>query len=141
MLIDKLLFSDKIPTLMKKTLDFSSSRHLLITMNVANADTPGYKAHDIDFQSQLREVISTDGQLSMTKTNERHFGPSNDAIKALEPQPFEETQASKSNGNNVDMDKEMVKMAENQIRFNAIIQLMMKRGSSIKSAITELTQG
>ena len=85
MLIDKLLFSDKVPTMMRKALDFSSSRHLLITTNVSNADTPGYKAHDIDFQSQLREVTSTDGQLSMKKTHERHFGPSNDAIKALEP--------------------------------------------------------
>ena len=141
MLIDKLLFSDQVPVMMKKTLDFASSRHLLITTNVTNVDTPGYKAHDIDFQSQLREVIQTDGQLSLKKTNERHFGPSSMAVKAMRPESFEEAQASKSNGNNVDMDKEMAKLAENQIRFNATIQLMMKRGSSIRSAITELTQG
>ena len=141
MLIDKLLFSDKVPDLMRKNLDFASSRHLLITTNVTNADTPGYKAHDIDFQTQLREVFQSDGQLSMKKTNERHFGPSTDAVMAMQPEPFEEAQASKSNGNNVDMDKEMAKLAENQIRFNATIQLMMKRSSSIKSAITELTQG
>ena len=49
--------------------------------------------------------------------------------------------ASKSNGNNVDMDKEMAKLAENQIRFNATIQLMMKRGGAVKSAVTELVQG
>ncbi len=141
MLIDKLLFSDTVPDLMRKTLDFASSRHLLITTNVTNADTPGYKAHDIDFQSQLREVFQSDDQLSMKKTNERHFGPSTEAVMAMQPEPFEEAQASKSNGNNVDMDKEMAKLAENQIRFNATIQLMMKRGFSIRSAITELTQG
>jgi flagellar basal-body rod protein FlgB len=141
MLIDKLLFSDKVPDLMRKNLDFASSRHLLITTNVTNADTPGYKAHDIDFQSQLREVFQSDGQLSMKKTDGRHFGPSSAAVKALQPEPFEETQASKSNGNNVDMDKEMAKLAENQIRFNATIQLMQKRGSAIRSAITESTQG
>ena len=141
MLIDKLLFSDTVPDLMRKNLDFASSRHLLITTNVTNADTPGYKAHDIDFQSQLREVFQSDGQLSMKKTNERHFGPSTEAVMAMQPEPFEEAQASKSNGNNVDMDKEMAKLAENQIRFNATIQLMMKRGFSIRSAITELTQG
>jgi len=141
MLIDKLLFSETVPDLMRKNLDFASSRHLLITTNVTNADTPGYKAHDIDFQSQLREVFRGDDELSLKKTDERHFGSSTEAVMAMQPEPFEETQASKSNGNNVDMDKEMAKLAENQIRFNATIQLMMKRGATKRSAVTELAQG
>ena len=58
----------------------------------------------------------------------------------LEVDPFEEEAAAKSNGNNVDIDKEMAKMAENQIYYNASVQLMMKRGSTIRSAVTELPQ-
>jgi flagellar basal-body rod protein FlgB len=139
MLIDKLLFSDKVPGMMKKSLDFSASRQLLITTNISNVDTPGYKAHDIDFQEQLSNVFRSDG-LSMKKTNDQHFGPSSAAVKSMQPMPFEEMDASKSNGNNVDMDKEMAKLAENQIRFNATIQLMMKRGSSVRAAITESVQ-
>lgn len=139
MLIDKLLFSDTVPTMMRKSLDFNSSRHLLITTNISNVDTPGYKAHDIDFKSQLSRVFRSDG-LSLVTTNGRHFGPSSDAVKSMQPEAFEEMDPAKSNGNNVDMDKEMVKLAENQIRFNATIQLMMKRGSLIRAAITESVQ-
>jgi len=58
----------------------------------------------------------------------------------LDPLPFELKDPSKSNGNNVNIDKEMGKLAENQIMYTAFIQLMMKRGSTIRSAVTELPQ-
>jgi flagellar basal-body rod protein FlgB len=58
----------------------------------------------------------------------------------LAPDPFEEDTVAKSNGNNVDIDNEMAKMAENQIMYNATVQLMMKRGSAIRAAITESAQ-
>ncbi|KMP12583.1 flagellar basal-body rod protein [Candidatus Nitromaritima sp. SCGC AAA799-C22] len=140
MLIDKLLFSDQTPLALKKGLDFQSARNLLISTNISNMDTPGYKAHDINFEKQLREVIKTGDQLQMKSTNSKHFGPSNAALKALRPQPFELTDPAKSNGNNVDIDSEMAKLAENQIMYTAIIQLMMKRGSTVRSAVTELAQ-
>ena len=47
---------------------------------------------------------------------------------------------AKSNGNNVNIDYEMAKLAQNQIDFNAVTQMMMKRGSTIKAAVTELPQ-
>ena len=58
----------------------------------------------------------------------------------LAADPFEEVSAAKSNGNNVNVDKEMGKLAENQIMYTAFIQLMMKRGSTVRSAVTELAQ-
>ena len=57
MLIDKLLFSDTVPMMMKRSLDFNSTRHLLISNNIAQMDTPGYKANDVDFKSQLRDAV------------------------------------------------------------------------------------
>ena len=68
------------------------------------------------------------------------FGPSTSSIGDITPDPFEEDAASKSNGNNVDIDNEMAKMAENQIMYNATVQLMMKRGGTVKAAITENAQ-
>ncbi|MCH8156361.1 MAG: flagellar basal body rod protein FlgB [Nitrospinae bacterium] len=140
MLLDKLLFSDQAPLALKKSLDAQSARNLLIATNISNMDTPGYKAHDIDFETQLRGVMRSAGELQMKATHSKHFGPSNAALKALQPQPFELTDPAKSNGNNVDIDKEMVKLAENQILYTAIIQLMMKRGSTVRSAVTEMVQ-
>ncbi len=140
MLIDKLLFSDEVPMIMKRNLDFQSARHTLISNNISQMDTPGYKAHDIDFKKQLRDAIGTGSSLNLRTTHEKHLGPSKAALKALAAIPFEVGGASKSNGNNVNIDQEMAKLAENQIAYNAVTQMMMKRGSTIKSAVTELPQ-
>ena len=140
MLIDKLLFSDQTPLVLKKGLDFQSARNLMISTNVSNMETPDFKAHDINFEKQLQEFISSGNRLQMKSTNSKHFGPSNEGLKSMEPRPFELSDPSKSNGNNVNVDKEMGKLAENQIMYTAFIQLMMKRGSTVRSAITELAQ-
>ncbi len=140
MLIDKILFSDSTPLLLKKNLDFNSQRHLLISSNISNAETPGFKAHDLDFKDQLREVLNTEGRLCIKSTNSKHMGPSKESLKSLEPEVFEELDAARSNGNNVNIDKEMTKLAENQIQYNATIAMMMKRGSTVRAAITELPQ-
>ncbi|MBI5426918.1 MAG: flagellar basal body rod protein FlgB [Nitrospinae bacterium] len=140
MLIDKLLFSDRVPGVLKKSLDFQASRHLLISGNIGNADTPGYKASDIDFAGQLREALGSDNQVNMKTTDSKHIGPSDAAINDLQPEVIEEPDAARSNGNNVNMDKEMGKLAENQIMYNAVAQIMTKRGSTLRAAITEFAQ-
>ena len=140
MLIDKLLFSDKTPLVLKKGLDFQSARNLMLSTNISNMETPDFKAHDINFEKQLQDVIKSSNQLQVRSTNSKHFGSSNEALKGLDPLPFELKDPSKSNGNNVNIDKEMGKLAENQIMYTAFIQLMMKRGSTVRSAVTELPQ-
>ena len=138
--IDRILFSDKVPTLMKKSLNMMSTRQNLISSNVSNVDTPGFKASDIDFQAQFREALGSKVGLNVKSTNAKHIGPGSSSIKDLTPDPFEEETAAKSNGNNVDIDNEMGKMAENQIMYNATVQLMMKRGGTVRAAITESAQ-
>ena len=140
MLIDRLLFSNTVPKAMKKSLDLLSVRQNLISSNIGNLDTPGFKASDLDFQGQLRNALGTKDQLTIKATNDKHFGPKTSNISSLKPEPFEEEDAAKSNGNNVNVDKEMAKLAENQIVYNATIQLMMKRASTIRAAITEQAQ-
>jgi flagellar basal-body rod protein FlgB len=139
-LIDRILFSDSVPTLMKKSLNMMSTRQNLISSNISNVDTPGFKASDIDFQGQLRDALGSKGGLNLKSTNEKHFGPNTNNINNLSPDPYEEDSAAKSNGNNVDIDNEMSKMAENQIIYNATVQLMMKRGGTVRAAITESAQ-
>ena len=140
MLIDKLLFSNAVPKAMKKSLDLLSARQNLISSNIGNLDTPGFKASDLDFQGQLRDALGSKDQLTIKATNDKHFGPKTSNISSLKPEAFEEEDAAKSNGNNVNVDKEMAKLAENQIVYNATIQLMMKRASTIRAAITEQAQ-
>ena len=139
-LIDKILFSDKAPALMKKSLNMMSARQSLISSNISNVDTPGFKASDINFQEQLREALGSKGSLNLSSTNKNHFGHNSSNLGDIMPDPFEEDAVAKSNGNSVDIDNEMAKMAENQIMYNATVQLMMKRGGTIRAAITESAQ-
>lgn len=141
MLLDRLLFADKTPLMMKRALDFQSQRHMLVSSNISNMDTPGYKAKDIDFKSALSEAIGSGDDLKMKRTQGGHFGPGKENLRGLQPDVFEEPEAARSNGNNVNIDKEMTKLAENQIAYSATIQLLQKRGSTVRAAITENTQG
>jgi flagellar basal-body rod protein FlgB len=141
MLIDRLLFADKTPLVLKKALDSQSERHLLIASNISNIDTPGYKAKDLDFKGALRAALGAGDGLALRTTHSGHIGPNKANIKGLRAEPFIEPDAAKSNGNNVNIDKEMMKLAENQITYNATVQMMAKRHSTIMSAITENAQG
>ncbi|MFQ5715842.1 MAG: flagellar basal body rod protein FlgB [Nitrospinales bacterium] len=137
MLIDRILFSDKTPLLLKKNLDFQSQRNLLIAGNISNVNTPGFKAQDVRFEDQLRDAVESKDKLVLKTTHEKHFGPSKDSIKKMQPEVFEEVDAARSDGNNVNIDKEMLKLAETQIKYNATIQIMAKRGSTVRAAVSE----
>ena len=136
MLIDRLLFGDRTAPLLKKGMDLSTERHLLISGNISNAETPGYKAVDIEFSKQIQEAMGGGDHLNMQTSNHKHLGS---ASANGESEVFEEADAARSNGNNVNMDKEMVKLAENQIMYNAMAQIISKRSSMVRSAITEST--
>lgn len=141
MLIDRLLFSDPVPLLMSKSLDFQSQRQLLVSSNISNMDTPGYKAKDIDFKGALRDAMGSGDGLNLKKTQSGHLGPGMDSLRSLQPEVYAEPDAARSNGNNVNVDKEMSKLAETQIGYSATVQLMSKRGSIIRTAIRESVQG
>ena len=140
MLIDNLLFGDQTPQILKKTLDALSLRQVLVSSNISNIDTPGYKAKDIDFASQLSEVMNSGNNLALTATHSRHIGHSGSDVDSVEFEVFEESAPARADGNNVDLDKEMMKLAENQIRYNAAVQLLTKRTSTILAAINESAQ-
>ena len=61
MLLDKILFSDRTPKLLKKTVDLNLQKNSVISSNIANADTPGYKAVDLKFGEQLQTAIGGQG--------------------------------------------------------------------------------
>ena len=135
MLIDKLLFSSKMSSVLTKGLNLSADRQLLIASNISNADTPGYKASDMDFSKHMEEALSNSEPLKMVSTTNKHYGTvPNDTQDA---EVFEQPQAARSNGNNVEMDKEMARMAENQLMYNMITQVIIKQDSTLTAAVSE----
>jgi flagellar basal-body rod protein FlgB len=106
-------------SLLEKYMDLTSSRHSLITTNMANVDTPGYQTRDIDFNSELRRAMSGFGASS---------GPVVRNVSGLIERP---------DGNNVNPDRENVMLAETQIQYKMGIQLMRQEFHRLMTAIKE----
>ena len=100
---------------LQRYMDLLSTRQKLVASNIANADTPGYKAKDLDFQFEY---------LSLTQGAE----PNIVDAKGLK---------TKNDGNNVDMDRETRLLAENAIRLNVASTLLKSQIRQLRTAIQD----
>lgn len=119
-------------------LSLRSQRQQLLASNIANADTPGYKARDIDFSKTLQNAMSTTGtqpSADMRKTNPNHLAPTRPAtIGGLEPQ-YRSTIQGSIDGNTVDMDMERNQFTDNAVRYEAELTIMSQ---DIKKMLTAI---
>ncbi|WP_438767227.1 flagellar basal body rod protein FlgB [Kushneria sp. TE3] len=125
---------------MQHSLNLRAERQEVLSANIANADTPGYKARDFDFKSELDRVVNqgrAEGQsgLSLSMTSSRHIpaqaGGSVGGIDMLYRNP---TQPS-LDGNTVDMDMERVNFADNAVHYQADVQFLTSRLQGLKNAM------
>lgn len=106
---------DRSIDLLKKIMDICSYRQKILASNIANADTPNYKARDIDFQSELKKAIES-GQV--------HYS----IIEAPTTMPNRD-------GNTVNIEIEMTKLTETLLLYNSATQILSKRIRMLKDAI------
>ena len=125
--------------LLGKTLDLRAKRHALISGNLANVETPGYTPSDLSFEAELKGAL-TKGSATAAVTNPRHIplkgGGGSLALEQVQGSMVEARDGNSGpDGNGVEMESEMSKMAENQIMYNASIQLLGKKFEMMKQAI------
>lgn len=116
-----------------------SERLELLASNLANADTPGYKARDIDYRRVLADVLSStrDQPLPLTLTHVRHFPPPVEhSRQRLAPEQLYRvpTQAA-LDGNTVDPQLEHAAFAENAVQFQASLEFLSRRVAALRSAL------
>jgi flagellar basal-body rod protein FlgB len=116
--LDKAMI-DPTTTQLAHYMDLLSASQKLVTSNMANADTPGYKTQDIDFQFEFMSMV--EGQPPQT----------------INPQGL----VTKSDGNNVSLDREARLLSENAMRFNVASTLVRGQLKIIRSAIDEGKSG
>jgi flagellar basal-body rod protein FlgB len=109
---------DRITDSLERYMDLLSMRQKIVASNIANADTPGYKTKDINFQSALQSAMSA--------------GMRPDEVTGL---------PVKNDGNNVSLDREARLLAENALRFNLASSLMRTQIRMVKDAIQEGKNG
>ena len=114
-------------------LKLRGRRNELLAANLANADTPGFKAKDIDFKSVFRSVRSDRQLVRINTTQEGHIQPHTElsagSVKYRIPH-----QAS-IDGNTVESQIEQAKFAENSIKYQATLRFLSGRFSGILTAI------
>lgn len=106
---------DPITSNLGRYMDLLSARQKLVASNIANADTPGFKTQDIDFQFEFTSLVN--GQQPQT-------------VQA-------DGLPEKPDGNNVSMDREARMLAENAMRFNVASTLVRGQLKQIRDAIEE----
>ena len=128
---------DKTVAALATSLNFRQIRQELISSNIANAETPGYKAKRITFEDALARALDVDGQENLNANNVRHYNVGSGGFASLKPDIYEEVNGIvRDDGNNVDRDGEMAKMAENKILYDASVQLLNKKMGLMKYAIS-----
>lgn len=119
--------------LLQNGLNAAQLRQQVYANNIANVDTPGFQRQDVVFEDFLQSVLGADPGREGVGT------PSAAAwTAALQVSPQVVTDRASvvdNNGNNVDIDAEMAKLAQNQIRYNTLVEDVRMRLDRLKTAI------
>ena len=128
---------DKDIHLVGKVLDMQLQRQNVVTSNLANLKTPGYKARKLMFEDELQAALGLDAKGKMSLTSDKHlptafnadgFGP--ELNKAFRPRVVH-------GEDRVDMDKEMAAMAKTNLHYSALTTIMRSKFEGLKNIITE----
>ena len=122
--------------MIKAALEGLTARQRTIADNVANVDTPEFKASHVSFEMALKQEIgSVEQPLRMSKVQNAVAGPG-DAPSSTKPTVAQDQDLGRRNdGNNVDVDREMLELADTNVRFNALVQVMSSKMASLRYAI------
>ena len=115
-----------------KALDASWTRNSVIANNIANVDTPNYKRKDVSFENYLEQALigpeSLDNRVADVNTHLSDFGGMTYTDHS--------TLSYRLDGNNVDIDTESAYLAENQIRYNALVEQIGQEFSRYKTVLS-----
>ena len=119
----------------RQALSVFQERQQVLTSNIANADTPHYKARDIDFSSRLSAALGKGNELALSATSDGHIKDPSSVTEASTKYRIP-TQAS-LDGNTVDMDTERAQFADNSMRYQISLQLINGYFRGMKSAMQD----
>ena len=124
--------------LLEKNLDLRARNQNLISANLANAETPGFIPKTLTFEGELKDALKSRGGDSASDTHPLHIPLKGRSagLDRVQGTVLEEPDGSVGHdGNGVELETEMGRLAENQILYNATIQLAVKKFEGLKMAI------
>jgi flagellar basal-body rod protein FlgB len=129
---------------LEQAMKAANLRHQVIANNIANVNVPGFHAQEVSFEEKLKEAIASQSggtdQLQGLVTDPRHFpiGGHTQIPDQVEPTvQMIDSGAMRQDGNTVDMEVEMAKLAANQLWYQALVRSVSDEFSRLRTAITE----
>jgi len=146
--------------LIQQGLSASWTRNAVIRHNIANIETPGFQASDVEFESLLREALEDGGEVTGFQRARTHEGHINGGfqgaathtghipiggrvVREVDPMSVEaqiirrQGTSMRMDGNNVDIESENVKLAQNSLQYNTLLAKMNSELNRLRMAITE----
>lgn len=122
--------------LLERSLDTASLRQKVISNNIANEETPYFKRSSVSFEDLLQQQLdSGEPVLQGLRTNEKHIAIGGTKQLPTAEVVVDENTSFNNNLNNVDIDYENAQLAQNQLRYNALIQQMNSEFKQLRIAI------
>lgn len=130
--------SDALTLSLRAALDLRWRRHEVLAHNVANADTPGYKPKDLEFEGVLQQAIDTQPQAPVPGQTVGGGG----TFDRLATQDVVERPeiVDTLDENSVDTDREMARIADNSVHYQTATEVLRRRYGLVKSVITDLSR-
>lgn len=122
---------DKTMHALENSLQYSTMKNKAISNNIANVDTPNYKAENVSFKSLLQDESN---RLELKSTHSKHL-PATNSNHSQHVMATNNSTIYNHNGNNVDVDKEMADLAENQIFYRSLIDRMNGKFQTLQTVI------
>lgn len=117
-------------------MNFRLMNQNVTASNIANADTPGYKAQKLEFEGALRNALEISDRLKMETASPQHYSKSEPGH--LDPEIYDNPNGNMHlDGNTVDRNAEQVELAANQMQYDAAAEMVRRKLGLLKYAITE----
>jgi flagellar basal-body rod protein FlgB len=126
-----LITQDRTYAMLEESMNIASARHSLIASNLANIDTPGYKAKDIDFSEELKIALDRTVNSDISWASGEFSYES-----SYKPVVFESADSTmRQDGNTVDLDKQLGKLAKTTSKYNQATTLYSMKIKLLKQAL------
>ena len=122
---------------MQRGLSASWKRNAVIRNNIANIETPGFKASYVEFESLLARTLEEGGFVgTRTHSGHRHIGK--ESFENIRPMVVQNRELSmRADGNNVDIESENVRLAQNSLYYNTLMEKLNSEIRRLRLAISE----
>jgi len=119
---------------LERAINITQQRNTYIISNISNLDTPHYMPKDIDFKTTIARVLESNQRPALTRTHSGHMDEGNTSASHIEP--FEDSK--EWNGYNwVNIDREMIKMSENNLMHRTAVEILLRKIATLKEVIKE----